>query len=1120
MRNKYFVFISALFIAACAREVVEPDNTGFKTFDCFTATVEESELTKAHLENFSSVKWDVGDSIGVFSDTQGPVPFYRGADGKFRGDKITGTKFYAYYPYEEGVYDSTSPMVLKMSSGFVLPMVAKTSDNNLVFKQTGSLLHFSITGSVTLNSVTLKGNSGEKINGSFRVNMEDDVPVLSSSEGIAESMVFTPASPVQLSSTENYEVCFVLPPISFESGFSLTVNYDEDASITKKTTKSISISRASVRKYSLVNLDELIEEETSWMEDAVPPDDEIWYTTTSGRVIQPTNNDFGASMVSNTYSDGKGIMKFDGPVIRVPDNAFENFMGSESTNLSGIYLPETVTRIGDAAFYMTKKLGFIQIPDAVNYIGNQAFMYTGLEELRLPENVEFGGTISLCNPNLKAIYSKYATDDHRCLIKDGILISFAPADLTEYTVPDGVIEIGDYCFEECRQLSILRLPGTVRTIGLSAIEDTGIADMVVPEGVETIRKWAFRQNANLRTITLPSSLLSIGSNVVGSCDNLEEFCGKYASSDGKCLVVDGELVSFARKGVTAFTTPPEVAVIGADVFWGDDELTDVTISEGVKEIRRGAFYGCDGIRSVYFPSTLEELGSRVISSSSLESIRGPFASEDGKCFIFKGKLIAVATRGMKSYSVPAGVSEVGAEAFLCAYDLKEITFPEGVTVIDENAVRICPSLKTVNLPASLKSIGNPDDSQNELFYSCKSLRRIFSPASMPPELTCSLMTDATIYVPNSSLDLYSGSPWGNFTVVGLDSFEKPDIYQSSDYSEDGKIVALQKASRGAGIDIYLMGDAFSDRQIADGTYDNVMKKACNALFSEEPYKTYRDCFNIWYVTVVSENEEISAFSNTALGAYFGKGTFIGGDTNAIWRYTSWRLTGDALAIVIVNDDRYAGTCHMNYDYTGRDFGCGDAIAYVPLNSSDEEFRLILLHEAGGHGFAKLDDEYGNGTTITETEIVEKYENPYARGWYKNVDITNEPTKIKWSKFLEDARYGGERIGIYEGGGTFTYGVWRPTENSIMNNNTDGFNAPSRYAIWYRINKLAYGENWNGNYEDFVTFDQEHRNEASTSQNSARTKSLVERRFEPLAPPVVVNKDWREVVGQNRSLYDD
>ena len=106
------------------------------------------------------------------------------------------------------------------------------------------------------------------------------------------------------------------------------------------------------------------------------------------------------------------------------------------------------------------------------------------------------------------------------------------------------------------------------------------------------------------------------------------------------------------------------------------------------------------------------------------------------------------------------------------------------------------------------------------------------------------------------------------------------------------------------------------------------------------------------------------------------------------------------------------------------------------------------------------------------------------------------------------------LGVFEGAMTYPFGVYRPTENSIMRSTNFGeFNAPSRYAIWYRIGKLAHGDEWSGTYEDFVTYDVVNRI-ATTGTKAVKTNmNLVERRFQPLAPPEVVNRSWREVVRQ-------
>ena len=337
-------------------------------------------------------------------------------------------------------------------------------------------------------------------------------------------------------------------------------------------------------------------------------------------------------------------------------------------------------------------------------------------------------------------------------------------------------------------------------------------------------------------------------------------------------------------------------------------------------------------------------------------------------------------------------------------------------------------------------------------------------------------------------------------------------YESTDYSMDGHVTMLQQATEGNGIDIVLMGDAFSDRMIADGTYENTMRKAADFLFTEEPFKTYRHLFNVYMVDVVSKNEIYGG--ETALNTYFGTGTRVGGDDNKCFEYAQKAISEnrmyEAMIVVMMNSTRYAGTCYMymSSSYTG-DYGSGPSISYFPLGNDDVNFEQVLHHEANGHGFSKLADEYSyveNGAIPAE-EISFYQDVTAAHGWYKNVDFTNDPAKVRWSQFLYDSRYSNEGLGVYEGACTYITGAYRSTETSIMRYNTDGFNAPSRESIYYRIHKLAYGPTWEFNYEDFVSYDAINRKESTRARvwNSATVNYFNENH----CPPVVIEKDWRD-----------
>jgi len=305
-----------------------------------------------------------------------------------------------------------------------------------------------------------------------------------------------------------------------------------------------------------------------------------------------------------------------------------------------------------------------------------------------------------------------------------------------------------------------------------------------------------------------------------------------------------------------------------------------------------------------------------------------------------------------------------------------------------------------------------------------------------------------------------------------------------------------------------MGDAFSDRQIADGTYDSVMRDAMEAFFSEEPYKSFRDRFNVSYVNVVSLNEGYDK-TGQALETGFGEGTRVYGNDEKVISYAQYVVSrmDDVVIIVMMNKDAYAGTCYMYSPEAPTDYSQGLSIAYFPTSSDTDTFNGLVSHEAGGHGFAKLADEYAyESMGAISQETIDETHTPEEWGWYKNVDFTNNPAQVKWSPFISDNRYANEGIGCYEGGFTYWTGVWRPTENSIMRYNTGGFNAPSRYAIWYRINKLLYRDEWEGTYEDFVTYDAVNRTSAATAQPG---RNYVLKQLPPLDPPVVVGHSWRD-----------
>lgn len=324
--------------------------------------------------------------------------------------------------------------------------------------------------------------------------------------------------------------------------------------------------------------------------------------------------------------------------------------------------------------------------------------------------------------------------------------------------------------------------------------------------------------------------------------------------------------------------------------------------------------------------------------------------------------------------------------------------------------------------------------------------------------------------------------------------EGTDTNTSTDYSADKTVRILQRATQGNGLPIVLMGDGFLDTNIANGTYDEVMNKAMENLFTEEPLKSLQSYFNVYSVTAVSRSNKFDGY-NTAFQCQMegGMSTLITGNDENVIDYIQCVEgidVSETLAVVVLNSPLYAGTTYFGYYSENQVTEL--AIAYCPIiyNLENDSFRQVLVHEAVGHGFAKLEDEYSyeeNGKMpsdeINDVKVLQSY------GWAQNVDFTQDENTILWSSFLNDSRYSSEEIDIYEGACTYMSGVYRPTEDSMMNTNTCGFNAPSRKAIYDMVMKR--GENRETTYEEFADFDSRN---VSQIQTLTRTSNAISRPF--------------------------
>lgn len=172
------------------------------------------------------------------------------------------------------------------------------------------------------------------------------------------------------------------------------------------------------------------------------PSNEIWYTSTDRNIVTP--NIYGTLITSNTYSNGKGIIKFSGNITTIRFGAFEN-----CTNLSSVTIPDSVTEIEDYAFRNCESLESVTIPDSVTLIGIYAFCdCRSLTSVTIPNSVT-----SIGDRAFSHCYSLTSVTIGNSVTSIGISAFYMCNNLTSVTIPDNVTVIGSSAFYSCDSIT-------------------------------------------------------------------------------------------------------------------------------------------------------------------------------------------------------------------------------------------------------------------------------------------------------------------------------------------------------------------------------------------------------------------------------------------------------------------------------------------------------------------------------------------------------------------------------------------------------------------------------------------------------------------------------------------
>ena len=527
----------------------------------------------------------------------------------------------------------------------------------------------------------------------------------------------------------------------------------------------------------------------------------------NGNTIYDSRDNCNAIIETSTNKLLFGCMNTQIPnsITSIGDGAFYNCSG-----LTSVTIPNSVTIIDSYAFAGCSGLTSVTIPDGVTSISKHAFSYcSGLTSVTIPNSVT-----SIGDQAFEGCSGLTSVTIGNSVTSIGYRAFFNCSGLASVSIPGGVSSIGSSAFQGCSGLESVKVSVTdfaafcnnsvIRFISsniskpVTLIDKDGneIKEYVIPNGVTSIGNYAFQNCNNLSSITIPNSVTNIGWDAFWGCTGLETVT-IHSSSIGSWLsgltsikevIIGDEVTSIGNSafngctGLTSIAIPNSVTSIGGGAFSGCTGLTSVTIPNSVTSIGGSAFSGCSGLTSVTIPNSVTSIGSSAFSGcSSLTSVNISslkewtllsFPNVESNPLYYAHHLYLNGEE-VKDMSIPSDVTTIGARAFVGCTGLESVRIPNNVAEIGSGAFSGCDNLLTVN-------------------------SEIMEPYNCSQPFSNNTYRKGTLNVPAGTKDLYIRfDGWREFLKIE-EVGGAPQVYQLS-FVVDNKELLKQETEVGATI---------------------------------------------------------------------------------------------------------------------------------------------------------------------------------------------------------------------------------------------------------------------------------------------------------------------------------